>query len=104
MSAFLAHFCQNSGSSRAMSVRFSDATKLALEKVEPLPSLSMVMVVALLWRIWSMSSSQKRLPSSSSSMMAAYAPFLRRSSISFWENCWTWVCVCVCVCVGGHGR
>lgn len=47
MSAFLAHFCQNSGSSRAMSVRFSEATKLALEKVEPLPSLSMVMVVAL---------------------------------------------------------
>lgn len=47
----------------------------------------MVMVFVLRWRIWSMSSSQNLAPSSSSSMMAPYAPRRNRSSISFFESC-----------------
>lgn len=56
-------------------------------KVDPRPSDSMVMVFVLRWRIWSMSSSQNLAPSSSSSMMAPYAPRRNRSSISFLESC-----------------
>lgn len=47
----------------------------------------MVMVFVLRWRIWSISSSQNLAPSSSSSMMAPYAPRRNRSSISFLESC-----------------
>ena len=52
-----------------------------------MPSDSMVMVWVLLWRIWSMSSSQNLDPSSSSSISAPYAPFLSRSSTSSFDNC-----------------
>lgn len=51
----------------------------------------MVIVWVLLWRIWSMSSSQNLEPSSSSSIRAPYAPFFNKSSISNLESC----CTCV---------
>lgn len=55
--------------------------------MDPRPSDSMVMVLVLRCRIWSISSSQNLAPSSSSSMSAPYAPRLNRSSISFLESC-----------------
>lgn len=61
--------------------------KKTLAKVDPRPSDSMVMVLVLRCRIWSISSSQNLAPSSSSSMSAPYAPRLNRSSISFLESC-----------------
>lgn len=57
--------------------------------VEPFPSDSIVIVCVRLKRIWSISSSQNLDPSSSSSIRAPYAPFRRRSSISFLESCCT---------------
>lgn len=62
-----------------------------LANVDPFPSDWMVIVWVLLWRIWSMSSSQNLEPSSSSSIRAPYAPFFNKSSISNLESC----CTCV---------
>lgn len=85
-SAFFAHFCQNSGSSMSMSLRFVDKLKLALANVEPLTPASIWTTWVLRWRIWSMSSSQKSLLSVSSSITAPYAPFFSKSSISFFVS------------------
>ena len=83
ISALLAHFCQNCGSSMLISDRLVDMLKLALANVEPFTPDSMCLTWVRCCRMCSMSSSQNFSPAWSSSINAPYAPFFSRSSTSF---------------------